>query len=168
MPCGSVPRFPQSLQLGGARRCLRKKPRQRRRGKRDRLEVRRQRGPKPPGVGRKDVETAPARRQHASDFGMHARKIRNVLQHVRRENDVDAGIGQGDRPAIVIRDGEDALRCIVRVGDLNRGNVETSALEFQGLLAGPRSQVENARPRRKEGDNLVDFRQSDGVEVIER
>ena len=114
------------------------------------------------------METAPAWRQHASDFGVHARKIRNVLQHVRRENDVDAGIGQRDRPAIVIRDGEDALRCIVRVGDLNRGDVETSALEFQGLLARPRSQVENARPRRKEGDNLVDFRQSDGVEVIER
>ena len=168
MPRGSVPRFPQSLQFGGARRCLRNKLRQRGRGKRDRLEVGRQRGPKPPGVGRKNVETAPARRQHPPDFGVHARKIGNMLQHVRRENDVDAGIGQGDAPAIVISDGEDTLRCVVRVGDLNRGNVETPALEFQGLLAGPRSEVENARPRRKEGDNLVDFRQSDGVEVIER
>jgi len=119
-------------------------------------------------MGGKNVETGPAWRQHPSDFGVHARKIRNVFQHVRRENNVDAGIGKRDRPAIVVRDGEYALHCIVRVGDLNRGNVETSALEFQGLLAGPRSQVENARPGRKEGDNLVDFRQSDGVEVIER
>src|SRR4051794_26236329 len=67
VPGRSIPRVPQSLQLGGAWHCLRNKPRQRRRGKRDRLEVRRQRGPQPPGVGRKNVEAGPVWRQYASD-----------------------------------------------------------------------------------------------------
>src|SRR5258708_6743832 len=90
---GPVPGLPQSLPFGYVRRCLRKKPRQGGNRKRDRLEVRSQRGPEPPRMSWKNVKTDAAGRQHAAYFAMHTGQIRHVLQHIGRENDVDTGIG---------------------------------------------------------------------------
>jgi hypothetical protein len=79
---GPVPGLPQSLPFGYVRRCLRKKPRQGGNRKRDRLEVRSQRGPEPPRMSWKNVKTDAAGRQHAAYFAMHTGQIRHVLQHI--------------------------------------------------------------------------------------
>ena len=115
-----------------------------------------------------NVKTDAAGRQHAAYFAMHTGQIRHVLQHIRGENDVDTGIGQRNRSAVVVGNGENAVHGIVRAGDVDRCDLEAAALEFQRLLARPRPEVENAGAGRKKPDNLFDFRKPDRVEVIER
>jgi len=92
--------------------------------------------PERPAVGREHVNFAAARRQHAANLRVQARKMGDVLRHVRRERDVDAGARQRDRPAVVVPDGKNALRGIGRIRDLDRGDVEAAPLQFQRLLAG--------------------------------
>lgn len=100
------------------------------------------------------------------DFGVHARKIRYVLEDVRREYDVNAGIGQRDRPAVVILDRKNPMRGIVRIRELDRADLEPASLQFQRLLAGTGPDLENTRASWKQRRDLLQFRRSNRVEVI--
>src|SRR5215813_3823578 len=101
------------------------------------------------------MNASAARRQHAADLCMHAWKVCYVLQHVRREYDVDAGIRQWDGPTVVILDRKNAVGCIVRLRDLDRGNLEAPPLQFQRLLTGTGPDFENAPAGRKQRRDLV-------------
>ena len=147
-------------------RCARHELRRRRRKERDRLEIGCQRGPKPPRVRRQDVNAMALWRKHAMDFGVHARKIRYVLEDVRREHDVDAGIRQRDGPAVVILDRKNPMGRIVRIRELDRADLKPAALQFQSLLPGPGSDFENTRACWKQRRDLVQFRHSNCVEVV--
>ena len=85
----------------------------------------------------------PIWREHATDFGMHARKIRYVLEDVRREHDIDAGIRQRDGPAVIILDRKNPMGCIVRIRELDRADLKPASLQFQRLLTGAGSNFEN-------------------------
>ena len=80
MSSGPVPRLLQPAQLGADWQCPRQKPRRRRGGKRERLEIRGERGPQPPSVRRKDVNATTTGRKHPPNLGVYARKFHNVLQ----------------------------------------------------------------------------------------
>jgi hypothetical protein len=81
--------------------------------------------------------------EYATDFGVHARKIRYVLEDVRREHDVDAGIRQRDRAAVVVLDRKNPVGCIVRLRELDRADLKPASLQFQCLLTGAGSDFEN-------------------------
>ena len=74
------------------------------------------------------VNAVSLRRQHASDLRVNPRQIGDVLQHVRREDDVEAGVRQGDGLAVVVLDREDAMARVIRIGDFDRGHGEATPL----------------------------------------
>jgi hypothetical protein len=55
---------------------------------------------------------------------------------------------------------------VVRIRHLDRGDLEAAPLQFQCLLAGTGSNFQDARAGRKERGNLVDFHDSDRVEML--
>ncbi len=71
-----------------------------------------------------------------------------------REYNVDAGIRQWNGPTVVILDRKNAVGGIVRIRDLDRGNLETAPLQFQSLLTGTGPDFENARAGWKQRSNL--------------
>ena len=78
-----------------------------------------------------------------------------MFQHVRREHEVDAPVPQWNGPTVVILDRKNAVGGIVRIRDLDRGNLEAAPLQFQRLLTGTGPDFENARADRKERSDRV-------------
>src|SRR5262245_21104798 len=101
--CGAIPRFTEAPPFG----CSRKRTRQKVRQAGDQVErsvrIARDNGPKAPGGCGQDMDATPSLRQHALYFGMYANEIGDVLEHVRREHDIETGIREGQISAVVIR-----------------------------------------------------------------
>ena len=88
---------------------------------------------------------------------MHARQIWNMLQDVRGKDDVDGGIGQGDRATVVVDDGKRAVGGVVGFRNFDCSDVESAARQLQSLLAGSRADLEDPGPPREMGRYPIDF-----------
>jgi hypothetical protein len=119
----------------------------------ERIGIAGERRPESPGMGGEHMHAFSPRREHAPDLAVHAREIRHVLEHIRREHHIRAGVRQGDSEAVVIDDRKQPVGGVVRIRNFNGGDLEPAPqLERRLPVPAPISRTracrKTARPAR--------------------
>jgi len=114
-------------------------------------------GPEAPGRGRQDVDAAPARPQHAPALGVELREVEDVLEDVRREDDVERPLPEREVPAVVVDHREAAVGAVVRRGQVDRDDAEAALREEPRLDARAAAELEDARARRQVREHPLDL-----------
>ena len=113
-----------------------------------------------------NMNTNPARGEHTPKLGLDSHEMGNMLEHIRRIHDIDAGVCQRNSCAIIVEDGKNPMLGVVRSYHFNRRDTEAAPLQFECLLAGPGAKLQDMRADRKVWDHPIDLSTSNSVEVL--
>ena len=88
------------------------------------------------------------RLQDAMQLGLECAHMRDVLEHVGGEDDVERRIRSGDAMPVVVLDGEDAMRAELAAGEIERPDGEAGIGQHARLPAAAAADLDDARSGR--------------------
>ena len=108
-----------------------------------------------PRAGRQNMDRDAAGLQHALQFRLERMDVRNVLQDIRAENDIEIIVRERNNEAVVLDDRPYPIRFVIAGRDVDRRDAKTELAQFSRLPARPRADLEDLRAfAQVRGDSL--------------